>query len=760
MMPHRKLQHIVVGLGLALAVFTAALPAVAQPSAPPERWALVVGVSDYRNLSPSLSGPRNDVTLVSAALADAGFKRANMRVLADGLDRSAIEPKVTADGEPTRVAILASLDWLARSAGRDSQVMIYMSGHGSQAPASAADETDGLDELFLPIDVAKVSGSGPVPNAITDNEIREKLRALLDSGANVWLVVDACHSGTLSRAQETSRTARFLDPAALGLPNVSSERGMIRLADAPPGDTPADGVFNFGQSRQFVGFYAALPSQVAYESAAPVNAAGAGRSVVGEFTWSLVTAIRAGGLADYEELGRQVVATHAQGMRSDTIPMFEGDLRQPPMLGSGAGGKSIALKADGGQLLTQSGAIDGLGAGAILELTDRTAGSKALGRTRVTSVGLNEARLEIISTTPDGTAVIAAAKAGSRPELARIGARLVAHSPSFVLRIAHPALLPGVTATAADSAMLKAVINAVDVLIKQPPERQSVALAVVGPDEPADIYPYIAKGSVWFFPRGADLALLGPGAPYSLPTPDFDVTANTLGKTFRALGMHANLMRIADAIRSSDVSNALDARLFVKPASPELRRGDRCEALDEGYAKDLPGIPQGAHEFVWRKNAPVVMNCDMVYLQIRNTGPAALDVSTFYVDLWGNVSFLWTYDGGADGYGMRLKPGQSRIVYYPESLGKADEHQAVGPMQLLVLATTSRTGDGPAEGFSRLDIQLPQYRSDDLPAGDFGAMLERAGFADGRMRNATVSTGSTGGTLIVPLITQADGVVR
>ncbi|AXE63950.1 hypothetical protein BBF93_06750 [Hyphomonas sp. CACIAM 19H1] len=728
-------------------------PASAQADSSGERWALLVGVSDYQNIGPRLSGPRNDVTLLSATLMDAGFSRHRMRLLADGLEASTVEPKATADGEPTREAILGGLDWLTEVAGPGSEVMIYLSGHGSQAPAATpGDETDGLDELFLPIDAVKASAGEPSAlNAITDNELGVKLRALRNRGAKVWLIVDACHSGTLSRAGETVRTARFVDPESLGI-----ARGMGRarpLGSGPESGSAADGVFNFGAADNFVGFYAALPSQLAYESKAP----GAEGSIVGEFTWSLLTAIRAGGASDYEELGRQIVSTYAQGMRSETFAMFEGDLHKSPMIGSGPGRKSFAIRSAGGELFVKAGALDGLGEGTVIALNDRAGDTRMLARARLSVTGLSEARLEILETAAAGEAIIASAKAGGRAELARLAAVVIAQDPSFVLHVAGPATLPGRTASPGDRDLVAKVTGLMDGLLDMAPENRKVAIQRAGPDEPADIYPYISDGRVWFFRRGADLALRGTGDPYSLDAAS--LTMGNLEGALRQFGKHANLMRVAGTLRTSEISAALDVRLFVLPGSAEARQGAPCPSLDgPGNAPEqIGGPPPGAREYKWRESPPVVRNCDYVYLDVRNTGSVPLDVSTFYIDAWGNVFFLWTYAGGYEGDGMRVHPGESRIVYYPESLANADHRQATGPMQLLVLAVPGSPGTSRPIGFRHLEAQGLSVRSADHPASELGELLERAGFGDGHTRSAgAIRTSANGGALVIPVVTQAN----
>src|SRR5690606_37923020 len=60
-----------------------------------------------------------------------------------------------------------------------------------------------------------------IPSALTDNEIGAALVAIRAKGAFVWIVIDACHSGTATRAVGTAAedvTERMLKPEQLGIP--------------------------------------------------------------------------------------------------------------------------------------------------------------------------------------------------------------------------------------------------------------------------------------------------------------------------------------------------------------------------------------------------------------------------------------------------------------------------------------------------------------------------------------------------------------
>ena len=146
--------------------------------------ALVVGIGAYQHVS-RLNGPVNDAEDIAAFLIrHRRFEEGDIRILRDA--------------EATRKNILVAVDeWLVQGTTAGDEVFLYYSGHGFQQPDEDGDEEDRLDETLVPVD-AFVTNDGRVEGMITDDE----MRALLDRmrGRNVQVVIDACHSGTSTRA--------------------------------------------------------------------------------------------------------------------------------------------------------------------------------------------------------------------------------------------------------------------------------------------------------------------------------------------------------------------------------------------------------------------------------------------------------------------------------------------------------------------------------------------------------------------------------
>ena len=162
------------------------------------RRALLIGIDQYPNIPPQyqLHGCVNDVQLLHGILRDRfGFPEQNIVVLTNA--------------QATQQGIRAAVEALIAATQPDDVVVIQYSGHGSQAPdGPEADEPNGMDSTIVPCD----SGRGTLPNRdITDDEVHQWLSRLTQRTSNVTLILDCCHSGTISR-DAFGDAARWLEP--------------------------------------------------------------------------------------------------------------------------------------------------------------------------------------------------------------------------------------------------------------------------------------------------------------------------------------------------------------------------------------------------------------------------------------------------------------------------------------------------------------------------------------------------------------------
>lgn len=328
--------------------------------------ALLVGVSDYDETIglADLRGPVNDVLLMRDALESKGIS--DIRLLADGIEGA---------DRPTKAAIMAALGQLAEEAKAGDFFIIHMSGHGTRQPDNNGDEGDGYDEVFLPADVTRAEpGTLEIPNGIVDEEIGDAVRSIRARGADVWFIMDACHSGTGLRAGALNTADRFVDPARLGLPDVTTNAvenrdDAIVVDRDDKSEVPG----------RLIAFYSAQSDELAREvdfGAAGSGAAnGSDNTWFGLFTAKLANRIQTAGAITYRQLFQNVMAdmnsTSVPGAARLQTPFWEGTLIDAAVLGGSAtvGVRQYSIRDD----LLSAGLVHGLTEGTVVELVEDSA---------------------------------------------------------------------------------------------------------------------------------------------------------------------------------------------------------------------------------------------------------------------------------------------------------------------------------------------------------------------------------------------------
>lgn len=397
----------------------------AGPVAAGEVRAILVGVGDYAHLDADLEGPPGDVALMAQALAARGVPPAAITALVTGAPAL---PEGLARAEPTRAAILGALDTAAARSGPGDTVLFYFSGHGAQAPDTDGDDQGGYDEIFLPSDARGWRGAvGRVENAIVDDELRARAQAILDTGAALVGIIDACHAATGFRAGPGAGRARMIEPAVLGLPPgaLPSEPREARPAPALTGD--------------FAFLYAAQSDQRAFEFPGP------GGAWTGAFTLALTQA-----LTRHDALSwAQALEAARDGLRrgpAAQVPDGEGPLMDAPVFGGGTGERRWRVRD--GRL--EAGALQGLTPGSRVALYAAAAGGEPLGTARLGTVEPTRATLDTAPPEAAFARVIEIA-----PDLdARLRLAPLAGTPSPQARAAWEALGPRVPGAVFGAAVL------------------------------------------------------------------------------------------------------------------------------------------------------------------------------------------------------------------------------------------------------------------------------------------------------------------
>lgn len=594
-------RRLAPGLALALAaLLPAALPAHAEVRA------LLVGVSVYDHLDGlDLRGPRNDVALLAAALAARGVDPAAIVVLADGAP--GLDPAVRT-GRPTRAAILAELARLAEVSGPGDTVLVYYSGHGSQAPDLDGDEGGGMDEILLPADVVGWSGRrGMVENAILDDELNAAARAILARGAAVVGIIDACHSGTAFRAVPGAGVARNLDPAVLGVPEGAGAAPAGPRAERPRSDEPLPG--------EFVFLYAAQSDQRAWEY--PQGPADDPAVWHGEFTRAIVAVLTMEPDLSWAQLLRAAMETMRRDAAGRPVqtPDAEGTLLEAPVLGSGTGGAGRLAVA--GEVLA-AGLLHGIDPGAVVEIYAEAAGGAPLGRATVVAAEAGSARL--------------------RPEAglalpARAHAEIVAPGAPPPLRVSAP-----VRADAGDGH-------------DYAPLLAGLALAR---DEAAGVAFEAADFDLGLVLAGGALVITGPDGVVDPAGPGSSLRLgpDRAGEIAELLARAARVERLRRTLGLAERAAARSFTVFGPPIGMEVER------LAGTPGAEGCGPAAGPAERPFDLRAQPVGHCDELRLHLTNASSRAQDVTVLYVDREFRTVALWPLPG----QGNRIEAGTTARV--------------------------------------------------------------------------------------------------
>jgi hypothetical protein len=676
---------------LSTALCLAALPALAR-----ENHALLIGANQYQNLEERwwLKGPANDVQLVATYLttqAPVPFAPENVTVLTDG---------VAGYDAPTLAAIRTAFADLTAEVQPGDFVYLHFSGHGTQAPAlDPATELDGLDELFLPVDIGPWSDQiGAVENALVDDEIGALIDGLRAKGANVWAVFDSCHSGTVTRsldgADEEVRT-RQLSPEVLGIdPDTVEEITTRSIGDPREAEAPFDATQGDGS---FVAFFAAQTNEVTPEKNLPKGKPG--RKPQGVFTYTLMEVLAEYPGATYGQIGQEVLRRYSVRNLAKSTPLFEGDLDQVAFFGDGGSRVSQwqAEVTDAGFTIP-AGSLHGLSEGATLAVmaTATDTDDAALGFVTLTSVETFTSIGNPVE--QDGKTLPADLPKG-------VTLRKLDEGLDFTLTVAlpPPGSAPADALLAAQAALTE---SAGPRLIFVPGSEDADLRLAVLPDSPR-------PDAIWVLP-GTGLAEDFASTP-SVSTADKDgeTLAITLADTLTTMARAQNLLKLGAAVGAGD----LDVKVELLTRSPEDRT-----------LKPLPFTP-----------VPTLIPEDEVHVLARNNTEGPVDVNVLYIGADWSISH-W--------FSGRLQPGDE----LKKGLFKISD-SVLGQERMLVIVTPAKP-QSPVEDLSYLAQDAVQTTRS-LGGTGFGDALAEAGFGI-TTRGAVALSDDSADTGPAPAILQLD----
>lgn len=683
------------GLACLLSLMALLLPADAVQA---ERHALLVGVSRYVSFADDermqLSGPRNDVQLLRTLLEPLGFAPQAVRVLADGVPGSA---------EPTRAAILLSLDQLVERSQPGDFVFLYFAGHGSQMPADPATpegraESDGLHEIFLPADVGRWSdGMRRVENAIVDHELVRRLDALLAKDVFVWAVFDTCHAATLMRGVADARIRhRQVAPSVLGIPQAAWDRAVARVGASPRVDGRGVGVAaapgvsrvrslqprgSASASGGFVLFYAAQTTQATPEMTLPAGQPDP--KVHGLFSYSLAEALASAPGASYRQLAQHVLGRYAAQNVQTPTPSFTGTHLDAPPFGMHTEQAlrqwPIRITPEG--VTVPAGLLSQLQVGTELDLLPGplAAAADRLGTMRIARAGMMSSWLVPVDV--PGREALDLAQL-PREAVARLMRPL---QPAFELRVMVP--------TDTGDADVRVVRKAIGAIRDGP--REGIDLQWVAVGEAYDLRLQVEAGQVWLVPSSGQWYTSGMHKTGSIriDQPEFQTA---LADSLRRVGRVQNLLRIASALQDAPATRILQVDARLERAA--------------GNAGPLDAL------------APTAAGAgDLLRLKVHNNGRVALDLTVLYVDAAYGIMALYPQPRGASN---RIEPGDR------ESIVARIDASTTGLERLLLIAVQARAL-GESLDFSFLE-QARLDRSRALAGRDGVVRLfQEAGFGDG-----------------------------
>lgn len=745
------------------------------PSAAANRYALLIGVSDYIGQGSfkieDLQGPKNDVLLMQRTLRHAWGDGTQISVLANGLDKAAYATTGILPLDPTKANILEALGQLADKAEPGDEVLIYYSGHGSQLPAleDAENEPDGRDETLLPsdakIDLSDDGKTFRVRNHIRDNEIHAAIITLRARGAFVWLIVDACHSGTINRTGAVASINRYVrfppdsartvidedlgqsvEPVEGAL--ASSQTGAITEAGL------SDGLSAFGG---FVGFFAAGENMLALEKPFQISDDPADSVHHGVMTWFLAQALKSGAGATYASLSERLRNAMWRDM-SGELPVTIGDLGRAPMV-AWSNTTAFALTSKNGRLGLQAGRLNGLTSGSLLDVfrSGDDEGGPVF-TVRVTNASLDQSDVEVVEDDPHHPSRISeiANQEGTPSEhfisdnLGGLAAVMNSKTYSFRLRVAAPAPCPAKSQACADVAKRidqALAINAVA------PFGFSIDLAPASHD--ADLRLIVLDGALWFAPKDGVVITDGPYRTPSLGLAT--LKAADILQTLSQMGRARNLLEVAADFSTTDLSKDIDVALTFEPE--EFDTTTKACRLSHAVMQNPTPIPSSdsTPRQIAFGNPIEVPLCSKVSLRVRNFGSRVVDVSAFYFDQHGNIYNMSGYPEGTN-FVLKLDPGYEGEISYGEGMPTtetdtpAPDQLLLGPMRIVLFMIEGEAVPYTNKTLQYLAGKAPASIGARLKRHDLVGLLDQAGYGvASRSVSRVAEIARTAGARIVPI---------
>lgn len=678
-----------------------------------EGRALLIGCTEYPQQPREtwLRGGTNDVELLKKLLTGEPFrfKPENVTTLAGW-------PK-DEKARPTRANIERAFRKLARRVRSGDQVVIALSGHGSQQPANEDPddpEPDGFDEIFLPADIKGWDQTKrQVTNAILDDDIREWVQTITEKRVFVWLIFDSCHSGTMVRGAPLTqeRERRLASERLVPAEALAAARARAKPAGRTRGYAESGSGTLDACRGEVVAMYAAQSSETTLEMPLP----GRTDPQRGLFTYTLAQVIlESSSPLTYRELAERVVAQYRGRSRWQPTPLIEGKNLDREVLGvrSWPARPSILLSRNrsGEVLQLAAGNLHGLRPGSVFAVYPPAGQKRAdllIGYVQATRVKPLTSVVEPIEFDGRPAPRLAKLVDGCRCQVAfvnygafRMGVAVQTHGPKAVT---HP--------SGKGPAVVEAAVKA---LCRGP----CPLLERVDDPAAADWFVrvranrvFLVPSSGWagrFLERGHSMALS------ALSPPQFVLGNLTDGQGLTE-SLAGALVRIARARHLICVASAGNAsRTHRGPVSLHV---DLLRFKDESDQKGQVV----RHESSGR----ILAVGDIVAFRVTNPGRYTVDVTLLFIDSAYGIYAVFPEPGTLDD--NRLGPGKTMCTPRIEVTG-----DTCGPEQLVAIAVRA---EKVRQNFSCLEQpSLERVRGAESLSSPLGQLLQTALYGSGETR--------------------------
>jgi hypothetical protein len=223
-------------VGKVLLIAFVFLVAASSASAAGKKYGLFVGINAYTGDINPLKGCVNDATRMRLTMVqNFGF--------------NTLDTTLLTDAAATRAAILANLKKYQNVAGPGDLFVFHYSGHGTLWPDAYSEETDETKMIYLeiteddgqrrvlyergtydsaivPVDANAYTSGKAWGNLILDDELYAIFSAMTRKGAQVVLISDSCHSGTIDRAKAGAEDVQRREVALVNVRGVREYKDL------------------------------------------------------------------------------------------------------------------------------------------------------------------------------------------------------------------------------------------------------------------------------------------------------------------------------------------------------------------------------------------------------------------------------------------------------------------------------------------------------------------------------------------------------